>query len=84
MWRNIQFALICFKLVPGILDPGPSFKMAFSMFKTQFQTGKTHQFFFFCSFKLLPRCEGPPFYFILYFFEFSTSIGLQLGEFYGM
>jgi hypothetical protein len=31
MWRRVQFALICFKLVPGILDPGPLSKVALNL-----------------------------------------------------
>jgi hypothetical protein len=31
MWRRVQFAPICFKLVPGILDPGPSSKVALNL-----------------------------------------------------
>jgi hypothetical protein len=81
---KVQFALICFKSVHGILDLGPLFKMAFSMFKIQFQIGKTHQYFFFVVSSCSPSVKIRHFILFLYFFEFSTSIGLQLGEFYGM
>jgi hypothetical protein len=81
---KVQFALICFKSVHGILDLGPLFEMAFSMFKIQFQIGKTHQYFFFVVSSCSPSVKIRHFILFLYFFEFSTSIGLQLGEFYGM